>query len=209
MKNLFLFVFFTFLLFNVYVQTNVNRLDSVLVSNGEKISYEEFDRREKLKYSKFFDPKTPWIEYIGKSLSVVHSINIDSFNIEIIKDINKYRSSLNLNKLLSDDSMTQYANSYARYLIYSNKFEHSNLNNHQYKAENLSVTYGFSGSCFVITKNDINELKNSVIIGWKKSDGHNRNLLTESTYVGVGCYFYFEIIDNTITYKYIFVYVVR
>ena len=209
MKNLSLIVFLTIVLFTTQAQKNVNRLDSVLVSNGEKISYKEFDEREKLKYPKFFDPRNPWVEYIGRSLSVVHSINLDSFNLEIIKDINKYRSSFYLNKLVVDDSMTQYANSYARYLTYSNKFEHSNLNDHQYKAENLSILYGVSGSCFVITKEDINELKNNVLNGWKKSDGHNKNLLTESNYVGVGCYFYFEIINNTITYKYIFVYVVR
>ena len=46
MKNLSLIVFLTIVLFTTQAQKNVNRLDSVLVSNGEKISYKEFDDRE-------------------------------------------------------------------------------------------------------------------------------------------------------------------
>lgn len=151
----------------------------------------------------------PFAEISQKSLSVVRSINIDSLNLEFIKSINQYRVQRGLNALITDTSMISYANEYACQLVTSKEYTHSNLNNNQYLAENLNMIVGCSGVGFSFSATDINNCKNQIITSWKKSAGHNANLLIAAQYVGIGCHFYVVQTNTRIDYKYTFVYVVK
>ena len=155
------------------------------------------------------DAFNPFAKITEQSIANVQSINIDSLNIEFIKSINQYRIQSGLNSLIVDTSMICYANEYARYLATANVYDHSDLNNNQYVAENLNMVVGVSGTGFNFSLKDIDTYKNQIIASWKKSAGHNANLLIDSQYVGIGCYFYIVQTNARVDYKYTFVYVVR
>ena len=159
--------------------------------------------------AQYADPINYFSMVTTKSIATINSINIDSLNLEFIKSINQYRMQSGLNSLIVDTSMISYANNYAKYLATSNVYDHSNLNNNQYKAENLNAVVGVSGTGFNFSSTDVDTYKNQIIKSWKKSAGHNANLLIESQYVGIGCYFHVVQTNARIDYKYTFVYVVR
>ena len=90
--------------------------------------------------------------------------------------INAYRKENGLTPLVFDESMILFSQSYISEILENDVFEHSDLNGGEYSVENLFKSMGFGGF-LVIDQEWCDELPSLIFNAWKKSKGHNVNML--------------------------------
>ena len=106
---------------------------------------------------------------------------IDSLRYYMHKELNEYRLQNNVNELELSDSLNDLAQSWAKTMFETGKFEHSNI---YPSGENILRGNDYSPTQL------ISKLKaHWKLYHWKESPGHNRNLLKYNyTKVGYGFY---------------------
>jgi uncharacterized protein YkwD len=138
-----------------------------------------------------------WLKTIYEDKKIICN-NIDHSKIskEVLFYINKYRKQKNLDTLIYDKSISDFADSHVKKLISNNTYVHSDLNNGIYKAENINMVVAN-----LLSINDvfISSLPQSVVTSWILSEGHKNNILGDYKTVGVSCYTKVE--NNKLVFK--------
>lgn len=120
-----------------------------------------------------------------KSLAFVAQTDLEKFCAPTLQLINAYRKECGLTPVVFDESMTLFSQSYVSALLEHDVFEHSDLNGGEYAVENLYKSMGF-GAFLVIDQEWCDELPKLIFDAWKKSKGHNANMLNpDITKVGM------------------------
>ena len=120
--------------------------------------------------SNFFD------EVSEKSIEFVAQTDFEKFCDTTLQLINAYRKENGLTPVVFDESMILFSQSYVSEILENDVFEHSDLNGGEYSVENLFKSMGFGGF-LVIDQEWCDELPSLIFNAWKKSKGHNANML--------------------------------
>lgn len=124
-------------------------------------------------------------EVSEKSIEFVAQTDFEKFCEPTLQLINAYRKENGLTPVVFDESMIQFSQSYVSEILENDVFEHSDLNGGEYSVENLFNSMGFGGF-LVIDQEWCEELPSLIFNAWKKSKGHNANMLNPSiTKVGM------------------------
>lgn len=111
-----------------------------------------------------------------KSMAFVAQTDFEKFCKPTLKLINAYRKENGLKPVVFDQQMNQFSQAYAAELMEKDILMHSDLNGGEYAIENLFKSMGF-GAFLVIDQKWCDELPNLIFDAWKKSKGHNANML--------------------------------
>ena len=123
-------------------------------------------------------PKTydPFEKYSINSMQYVESCNFKLPESQLIQLVNDYRRENGLSSIKINLEMNDFAKNFILKLLDENALYHSELNNWTYSVENLYTEYGF-GSIIGLNEEWYNQIAQQTIDSWKKSPGHNDNLL--------------------------------
>lgn len=117
--------------------------------------------------------------YIEPAIKEYKSVNFDSLNQVTIKKINSYRKQKGLNLLTQDTSLMKYAHNWSNLCISKKEgTRHSDITKNGIVCENLHVSYGINP--WISGKELFLKIPDEVFYGWRNSDGHNINMLTQN-----------------------------
>jgi uncharacterized protein YkwD len=120
-----------------------------------------------------------------KSMAFIEKTDFESFCGPTLKRINDYRKQNGLKPVVLNPDMVTFSQGYVAQLLENNVYEHSDLNKGVYTLENLYQSMGFGGF-LSIDQEWCNELPELIFSSWKKSKGHNANMLNPGiTQVGM------------------------
>ena len=120
-----------------------------------------------------------------KSIELLTSINCDSLSMKLVDEINLYRTQNCLGVLMFDKDAFDYAKSHIDFLTKTKTFKHSDISKSNFILENLNMINN-NGSDLNFDENWIQSVPTLFLNSWKKSPGHNSNLLNKYvTKVGI------------------------
>jgi len=133
----------------------------------------------------------PIAEVSNTSIKFIESLDsVDYANIsnDILIKLNSHRKANGLQPVTSSLDMVRYANLHTKQMINDSIYNHSNLNNGLYKAENIMLTQ-WVGTFLSVDITYMNNVDDIMMNSWKRSAGHNVNmLLPDVTKVGIAVY---------------------
>jgi uncharacterized protein YkwD len=117
--------------------------------------------------------------------------DVETMNNLIIEEINNYRIEHGLPKLIVDTTLIRLSNRHAKWMAENDIYCHTSDKRTPYSGDHR--LYNFAENCMMyhsIYMWDTHlRLSKGVVVGWEKSDGHNKNLLDPTNlYIGVGSY---------------------
>jgi uncharacterized protein YkwD len=127
----------------------------------------------------------PFEKYTQNSINYLESCDFKKPVNEAVNLINEYRRQNGLNPVRLDPKMSTFANEFILKLLDENAFYHSDLNAGVYSVENLFTEFGF-GSLIGLNEEWYNQIARQTFDTWKKSPGHNANMLNpDISFVGL------------------------
>ena len=115
---------------------------------------------------------------------IYHPSNYFTWTLEeknLLEEINKYRKKEGRERLSADDNMLVFARSRVGFWIRNNYTRDDNFHKNLLGQRLMYMDMGLDN----VSENVSFEYKN-VLEAWKKSDSHNRNMLMNWKYAGVG-----------------------
>jgi uncharacterized protein YkwD len=95
---------------------------------------------------------------------------------QTLKLINDYRAQNDLPSVRLSPDMSLFATTFIEQLLEEKVLYHSDLNGGTYSVENLYTEFGF-GSIIALNEKWYNEISQQTFNSWRKSFGHNANML--------------------------------
>lgn len=133
----------------------------------------------------------PFADVSNKSIKFIESLDsVDYAKIsnDILIKLNAHRKANGLKPVSSNRDMVSYANLHTKQMINDSVYNHSDLNNGAYKAENIMLTHLF-GAFLSVDAEYMKSVDDIMMNSWKRSKGHNVNmLLPDVTQVGIAVY---------------------
>jgi uncharacterized protein YkwD len=133
----------------------------------------------------------PFAEVSTKSIKFIESLDSADYakiSNDILIKLNAHRKANGLKPVTSNLDMVCYANMHTKQMINDSIYNHSNLNNGLYRAENIMLTQLF-GAFLSVDATYMNNVDDIMMTSWKRSPGHNVNMLiADVTQVGIAVY---------------------
>jgi uncharacterized protein YkwD len=133
----------------------------------------------------------PFADVSNKSIKFIESLDSSDYakiSNDILVKLNAHRKANGLKPVTSNVDMVCYANLHTKQMINDSTYNHSNLNNGLYRAENIMLTHLF-GSFLYVDDAYMSNVDDMMMKSWKRSPGHNVNmLLSDVTQVGIAVY---------------------
>jgi uncharacterized protein YkwD len=133
----------------------------------------------------------PFLKVSMESIKFVESLdsaNYAKISNEILIKLNNHRKENGLPPVTSNVDMIRYATMHTKKMINDSIYNHSNLNNGQYQAENIMLSHSI-GAFLCVDDAYINNVDEIMFKSWKRSESHNINmLLPDVTQVGIAIY---------------------
>ena len=127
----------------------------------------------------------PFEKYSKNSIIFLESCDFKKPINQTLQLINDYRKQKGLNPVRLDPNMSTFANQFILKLLDENVLYHSDLNGGVYSVENLFSEFGF-GSLIGLNEKWYNQIAQQTFDSWKKSPGHNANMLNpDISFVGL------------------------
>ena len=121
----------------------------------------------------------------AKNEKMCNEIDHDKISKEILIYVNKFRKANSLDTLVVDPQMEYFTKNYVKQMVDSGTYEHSNLNNGSYTAENIDLIVA---NLLAVNSKIISNLSSHTVQSWISSKGHKENLLGNYKKIGVACY---------------------
>ena len=127
----------------------------------------------------------PFEQYSVNSINFVESCDFKEPVMQTLKLINDYRAQNDLQPVRLSPDMSLFATTFIEQLLEQNVLYHSDLNGGVYSLENLFTEFGF-GSLIGLNEEWYNQIAQQTFDAWKKSPGHNANMLNpDITLIGL------------------------
>jgi len=118
----------------------------------------------------------PFEKYSISSNNFVESCDFQEPVMLTLKLINDYRAQNGLQPVRLAPDMSLFATTFIEQLLEENVLYHSDLNGGAYSVENIYTEFGF-GSLIGLNEKWYNDIAQQTFNTWKKSSGHNANML--------------------------------
>lgn len=117
--------------------------------------------------------------------------DVETMNLLMIEEMNSYRVEHGLPKFIVDTTLMRLSNRHAKWMAENDIYCHTSDKRTPYWGDHRY--YNFAENCMryrsIYMWNTHLKLSKGVVVGWKKSDGHNKNILDPTNlYIGVGSY---------------------
>ncbi len=143
----------------------------------------------------------PFELYSVKSINFVESCDFKEPVKQTLKLINDYRAQNGLQAVRLAPDMSLFATTFIEQLLEENVLYHSDLNGGTYSVENLYTEFGF-GSIIGLNEKWYNEIAQQTFNSWRKSPGHNSNMLNPNI-TEIGLSFEIKTTQKNGSYSYV------